>query len=208
MIKPSESLELVKRLKSIADTGLVFAENEYDRERYEELRSISLQLLQGLSDTPLAVLSNFFLPVTDYPTVKVDVRGFVLNEQNEILMAQESVDGKWTIPGGWADIGYTPTEVALKEIEEETGLHCKVNRLLAIYDKRCHSHPPQPFYIYKLIFHCKVVSGSLKPGFDMKDAGFFSIDALPELSEDRIVRSQLEQLYTLATTDIVKVHFD
>lgn len=106
-MKEDQPLELVKQIKALADTGLVYAEDEYDRERYVELREISLKLLSNVSNQPLTILNDFFMPEKDYPTVKVDVRGFVLNERNEILLAKERVDGKWTIPGGWADIGYT-----------------------------------------------------------------------------------------------------
>jgi len=108
-MKEDQPLELVKQIKALADTGLVYAEDEYDRERYVELREISLKLLSNVSNQPLTILNDFFMPEKNYPTVKVDVRGFVLNERNEILMAKEQVDGKWTIPGGWADIGYTPS---------------------------------------------------------------------------------------------------
>jgi len=142
-----QNLELIKRIKALADTGLVYAQDEYDRERYEELRELSLKLLSNVSNQPLTVLNDFFMPENEYPTAKVDVRGLVLNDKNEILMAKEQVDGKWTIPGGWADIGYTPSEVVVKEIKEETGLYCTADRLLAVFDKRKHPHPPQPFYV-------------------------------------------------------------
>lgn len=160
-----------------------------------------------LSNQPLKVLQNFFLPEKDYPTVKVDVRGFILNELDEILMAKERIDGKWTIPGGWADVGDSPGEAVLKEIKEETGLDAEVVRLLAIYDKRCHPHPPQPFYIYKIMFFCKITGGELKHGFDMQGADFFPLDELPELSTDRILESQLKQLFKLVK-DKAEVYFD
>lgn len=203
-----EQLTLIKRLKSLAETGLVYVEDDYARERYEELREISLQLMGGLTNKPFKTLDSFFLREKDYPTVKVDVRGFVLNEDDQILMAKESVDGKWTIPGGWADIGDTPTEAVVKEIREETGLDAEVVRLLAIYDKRCHDHPPEPFYIYKLMFLCTITGGNLQHGFDMKGADFFSLTGLPELSEPRILESQLKQLFQLAKSDNQSVHID
>ena len=207
-MKESQNLEFIKRIKALADTGLVYSEDEYNRERYVELREISLQLLANISKQPLTILNDFFMPERDYPTVKVDVRGFVLSEDNEILMAKEQVDGKWTIPGGWADIGYTPSEVVVKEIEEETGLTCSVDRLLAVYDKRMHPHPPQPFYIYKLVFLCKMEKGKLKHGFDMDGAAFFKLDNLPEISKDRILKSQLHQLYRMVIDANNKVYFD
>lgn len=202
-----KQLDLIKRIKSLADTGLVYAEGAYDIDRYEEIKAISFEMMSQVTDQPVTVLKDVFLPVTEYPTVKVDVRGFVLNENDEILMAKESVDGKWTIPGGWADIGDTPSEAVLKEIREETGFDAEIIRLLAIYDKRCHPHPPEAFYIYKIMFLCKIKGGELKHGFDMEGADFFPLDDLPELSKDRILESQLVHLFEL-TKKNVDVYFD
>nr|WP_299340217.1 NUDIX hydrolase [Allomuricauda sp.] len=203
-----KQLNLVKRLKAIADTGLIYTEGSYDKERYEELQDISLKLLAHLGNTPFTVIKDFFMPQEDYPTPKVDIRGFVLNEVDEILMAKEGVDGKWTIPGGWADVGSTPSEIAVKEIWEETGIKTRVNRLLGVYDKQVHPHPPEPYYIYKIIFLCEVTGGELRPGFDMLGAQFFPLDKLPPLSEDRILKTQIEQLFRLAKSDASEVYFD
>ncbi|WKX77735.1 NUDIX hydrolase [Zobellia laminariae] len=92
-----KELEQIKRIKALAEMGLVYAEDEYNRERYEELKQIALELMASVANQPLSILENFYMPVTDYPTPKVDVRGFVLNEKNQVLMAKESIDGKWTI---------------------------------------------------------------------------------------------------------------
>ncbi len=207
MTTPNE-LELIKRVKALSEIGMVYAVNGYDRERYEELRQISLKLMERISGQSLKVLEDFFMPAVDYPTVKVDVRAFVLNQEGQILMAKESVDGKWALPGGWADVGDTPSEAVIKEILEETGLTAEVQRLLAVYDKKCHAHPPQPFYVYKMVFLCKVDGGTLNPGFDMQAAAYFSLDQLPELSEDRILESQLEHLFQLTKNNGVEVYFD
>ncbi|MDB4291981.1 NUDIX hydrolase [Maribacter sp.] len=202
------TLENLKRLKALADTGLVYSENGYDKERYGQIKQIAMALIAEVTDTPIEKLTDFFLPVKEYPTVKVDVRGFVLNEKDEILMAKESVDGKWTIPGGWADIGDTPSEAVVNEIKEETGLDAEIVRLLAIYDKRCHPHPPEPYYIYKLLFLCKTTGGELKHGFDMQGAAYFPLDSLPPLSEDRILESQLKHLFALTKKKEVAVYID
>ena len=203
-----QQLNSIKRLKAIAETGLIYSQNDYDSERYQELLDISKTLMAQIADRPITALDNFFVPKEDYPTVKVDVRGLVLNEKDELLMAQEGEDNKWAIPGGWADIGDTPKEAIIKEIREETGLHTKVERLLAVYDKRCHPHPPQPFYIYKMCFLCKVVGGELRSGFDINGTQWASLNELPELSEDRILESQLKQLYKLAKQPQANTYFD
>lgn len=106
----------------MADTGLLYCQNEFDKERYEELSELSQQLMSAILSTPIDVITNSFSPVKDYPTPMVDVRGFILNTQNEILLVQEKSDMRWSIPGGWADIGLSPTENVLKEIHEESGL--------------------------------------------------------------------------------------
>lgn len=199
---------MIKRIKAIAETGLVYAKDGYDRERYTELREISLLMLSKLSNRPVETLEGFFLPPLDYPTPKVDVRGLVLNAKGEVLMVRERVDGKWTLPGGWADIGYSPAEGIVKEIGEETGLKATVVRLLAIYDKRCHPYPPQPFYVYKMGFLCKAISGTLESGFDMGGVDWFALDDLPPLSEDRILEKHIRQLYDLAMGPEKGVYFD
>lgn len=203
-----EQLNIIKQIKAISETGLVYATDPYARERYEELKQISLKLMAHMADSSIEVLQDFFMPEKDYPTPKVDVRGFVLNDKDEILMAKESVDSKWTIPGGWADIGNTPSEIAVKEIQEETGIETEAVRLLAVYDKQVHPHPPEPYYIYKLIFLCRIVGGELKAGFDMLGADFFSLDNLPELSTDRILEDQLKHLFKLTKSMDYEVYFD
>lgn len=203
-----EQLNLIKRIKAISETGLVYAKDDYDRERYEELQQISLNLMSHTGNIPIEVLQDFFMPQKDYPTAKVDVRGFVLNDKDEILMAREGIDGKWSIPGGWADVGNTPSMVAVREIEEETGIRTKAVRLLGVYDKQVHEHPPEPFYIYKLIFQCEIIGGELKPGFDMLDAAFFPLDKLPELSEQRILESQLKDFFKMVKSNASEPYFD
>lgn len=188
----SIQLEKIKRLKALADGGLVYSENQYDIERFEEMRSLSLELMSEVSNQTLKSLKDFYMPVTDYPTPKVDVRGFIFNKNKEILLVKESIDGKWSLPGGWGDVGFTPSEVVVKEIQEETGLNAKVIRLLAVYDKKCHPHPPEPYYVYKLVFLCKVTTENINTSFDIEDARYFPVSELPPLSENRILSTQIE----------------
>jgi ADP-ribose pyrophosphatase YjhB (NUDIX family) len=205
---PNELLEEIKRLTSIADVGLLYCNNDYDRERYAEVKETSLRLLGQLSGHDIEALKQTFPLVKDYPTVKIDVRAFVLSPDNKVLMARESVDGKWSIPGGWADIGDSPAETAAKECREETGIEVIPKRLLAVYDKKKHNHPAEPFHIYKLMFHCEPVSSTLKKGFDVLDVGYFDINNLPELSTVRILKSQIEHLYKKVTSSDWETYFD
>ena len=191
-------LNTFKKIKALAETGLVYAQNGYEVERNQELVNLSQELISAIAQQPIKALDKFYLPPKEYPTPKVDVRALILNDDDQILMAKEKMDGRWSIPGGWADIGHSPSEVIIKEVEEETGLISEVIRVLAIYDKRCHPHPPQPWYVYKIMFLCKMTGGELRGNFDIEEANWFSIDNLPPLSEDRILASQIEKLFHLA----------
>jgi ADP-ribose pyrophosphatase YjhB (NUDIX family) len=204
----SELLTLITQLRSVADTGLLYAKNEYDIERYTELRHLSIQMLDKVTGFGEDTISVLFPQAKDYPTAKVDVRGILLSADNKILLAQESADGKWSLPGGWADIGYSAKEVIVKEFQEETGLTVVPEKLLAVFDKKMHPHPPQPFYVYKMVFHCRAMSSVINKGFDVLDVQYFDINQLPELSEDRILKSQIELLYEKILSGDTSVYAD
>lgn len=207
-----EFLIHLQRLKNIADIGLLYAKDGYDTERYEELRDMSLKMMSHLTNTPLSILSNFYAKETDYPTPKVDVRAFVLNEKKEVLLVREQADGLWSLPGGWADIGFTASEVVVKEVKEETGLDVEATQLLAVFDKKCHPHPPQSFYVYKIIFLCKNLNinglHEFYKGFDVLDIGFFAVENLPPLSENRILASQIKMLFEHIESGNTEAIFD
>ena len=190
-----ELLNNVNRLKALADTGLIYASNEYDRERYTELQELSFQLLSTISGHSIDHLKGCFPLVKDYPTAKVDIRGMVLSPDKKILFVKESLDGKWSLPGGWADVGFSPKEAIVKEFKEETGLIVNPQRLLAVFDKKMHAHPPQACYVYKMVFYCEAISSQIEKGFDVLDVQYFGIEELPELSEDRILKTQVELLF-------------
>lgn len=192
-----------QRLQALAQAGLAFTSNAYDRERYEEVRAISVSLLQELTEEKLEKIIRVFANEEGYPTPKVDIRAVVVRDDREILLVSEKGDqSRWTLPGGWADIGYTPFEVAAKEVREETGLIVRPMRLLALFDKKLHPHPPQPWYVYKAFVQCEVESGSLlQETTETKGARWFTTDELTSLnlSYDRVTLSQLETIYKLAS---------
>ena len=124
-----EILNLIKKNIALADMGAAYAHNPFDKERYEELKGINTKLLSLISDKSLESIVDFYAPVKEYITPKIEIRGLLLNERNEILMVKEKLDpGKWAIPGGWADIGFSPSEVIIKEMKEETGLNVRAKK--------------------------------------------------------------------------------
>lgn len=188
-------LDYAKRLKTIAHLGLTYAGNEYDIERYKELEQLSLEMMNMATVQPVEMLSAYFQDKKEYITPKVDIRAVIFNDQQEILLVKEKADGKWSLPGGWADIGLSPAEVAVKEVLEETGFTVKPKKLLAILDKRCHPHPPQLDYVYKIFIQCEVSSGEHTSAFDILDIDFFAQNAIPELSLDRVLPVQLDLMF-------------
>ncbi|MBL0742487.1 NUDIX hydrolase [Chryseolinea lacunae] len=201
-------LTLVERIKSIADVGLLYAKDPYDRERYSELQEITHAFHHTLTGVDIDTLKQLYVPAKDYPTAKVDIRGLLLAPDNKVLLVKESADGKWSLPGGWADVGYSPREVIVKEFKEETGLDVSAERLLALFDKKMHPHPVQPFYVYKVAFLCRALSHEIQKGFDVLDVQYFDMQNLPELSSDRILKSQLEILFKHAMATNTSPYFD
>jgi ADP-ribose pyrophosphatase YjhB (NUDIX family) len=187
-------LLLARKLQSIAQAGLTYSENPYDINRYEQLQQLTAEILHHYTGMEMDKITVLVKSEKGYLTPKVDVRGVIFRE-NEILLVRERIDGKWSIPGGWADVGFTPFEVAEKEIWEETGLTAKALRLLAVLDKKCHDHPPDLFHVYKLFILCKETGGALSGGLETSDVNFFTQDKLPPLSKNRITREQINLLF-------------
>lgn len=192
-------LALAQRLQAIAQTGLYFTESDYDRERYQEISDLSVSIMENLSGEPIEKITTLFASERDgYQTPKVDIRAVVFDQQGKILLVKEREDGRWSLPGGWADVGKTPKEVAVKEVREEAGIEVTAGRVIGIFDKRCHGHPPEAWYVYKIFIHCEA-SGSHEIGAhtstETTEVGYFAEDELPPLSLCRNMPSQIIQMF-------------
>jgi ADP-ribose pyrophosphatase YjhB (NUDIX family) len=129
-------------------------------------------------------------------------------KENQILMVQEKIDGCWSLPGGWADIGYSAKEVVVKEVREEAGIEVKPLQLLAVWDKKHHPHPPSPYYTYKMFILCEIVSGEIAKGMETLDVRFFGQHELPELSVERNTQSQIQSMFEFLKNPAKEVLFD
>ncbi len=179
-----EIIDIARRVQAIAQAGLHFAENDFDRERYDELRDLSVSLMLAVSDVSPEKIAGLFTNETGFQTPKVDVRAVVIRDE-KILMVREKIDGKYALPGGFADINLSPSQVAVKEVREETGLEVRFNRVMAIIDTDYHSFPPLPYHYYKLIMLCDLIGGEMRDSIETTGADFFAFDQLPPLSEER-----------------------
>ncbi len=195
--KEEELLEISGRIRALAQNGLTYSQNGYDTERYGELYDLADRMASIVTGHPEAQIGQCFVKLTgEYVTPKVDVRAVVFDGQGRLLLVRESDDGLWSLPGGWADVGFSPKEVAVKEVHEETGLLVEAVRLLALIDKRCHaSHPPALHYVYKLFILCEITGGGFTDTFDILDKGFFGRDNLPPLSTNRVTPEQIELMF-------------
>lgn len=191
----NELLILAKRVQAIAESGLHYTESDWDIDRYKELEKIVMEMISKITDQPLEVIKVALPDRYGYKTPKIDVRAVLINPENEILLVKERVDSRWSMPGGWCDIGFTPKEVAEKEAKEEAGISLQAGRLIALLDKKCHDHPEDLHYTYKIFIECKAEDYSIKTGMETLDVGFFKQDQLPELSTPRNTRSQINSMF-------------
>ncbi|MBI5639199.1 MAG: NUDIX hydrolase [Nitrospirae bacterium] len=183
-----------KQLQAIAQTGLTYCRDAFDIERYEQVREIAAEIAAVHSDMEPKFIRNLFASEQGHATPKVDVRGAIFKDES-ILLVKERLDGKWTLPGGWADINESPGEAVVREVFEETGYETRAVKLLAIFDRNRHGHTPYPFNAYKLFFMCEMLGGIPSQSMETAGSAFFGEDELPDLSLPRITRSQIIRMF-------------
>ncbi|MGC4050116.1 MAG: NUDIX hydrolase [Paludibaculum sp.] len=188
-------LTWVRQLQAIAQTGLTYAKDVYDIERYQTLRQLSAEMAAagaGLSDSERIL--DLFSRDGGYATPKVDVRAAVFRE-NRILLVKEHEDGLWTLPGGWADVGDAPSQAAVREVKEESGYDVVATKIAAVFDRNLHGHPPIPFHAYKLYFLCDLVGGQPALSHETDAVDFFAEDRIPPLSLTRVTPALIAHLF-------------
>lgn len=188
-------LDWARRLQAIAQSGLAFTKDAYDRERYREVLRVAAELMAaGAADVPIETIAGVFSAQSGYATPKVDVRAAVFRDEG-ILLVKEREDGGWTLPGGWADVGDPPSVAAVREVKEESGYDVVARKLVMVYDRDRHGHPPHLFHIYKLFFLCELVGGEATTDHEIAEVGFFGKDRLPPLSLTRITPAEIALLF-------------
>lgn len=188
-------LTWARQLQAIAQTGLTFTNDVYDQERYQAIRRIAAEMAAegaGIQDSNRIL--TLFQHETGYSTPKVDVRAAVFR-CNRILLVKEHEDGCWTLPGGWADIGDSPSMAAVREVKEESGYEVVATKIAAVFDRNKHNHPPFPFHAYKLYFLCDLVGGAPAISHETDAVDFFPEDALPPLSLTRVTPAIIAHLF-------------
>jgi ADP-ribose pyrophosphatase YjhB (NUDIX family) len=200
-------LRWAERLQAIAQTGLTYARDPYDLDRYRELRAIAVEIVAGHLDLPLEGAGAGFAAGSGYPTPKVDVRAAVFRD-GRLLLVRERAIARWSLPGGWADLGQSPGEVAARETLEESGFLVRPVKLLAVLDKSRHRHPPAVDYVYKLFIRCALEGGEAQTSHETDAVGFFGPDELPELEPGRVTREQVRRVFEHEADPSLPTDFD
>lgn len=200
--------EALKRLRAIAQTGLTYTSDPYDRDRYRELEEISLTLLARLLDATPEVVRSVYLPAAGYPTPKIDVRAGVF-DGDRVLLVREAADGRWTLPGGWGDEHESPRASIERETREESGYEVRAERLVAVKDRHLHPYTPKRLErIYKLFFLCGLAGGEAATSLETDGVGFFTVDDLPPLSLGRTLPADIEMLDAFRRAPDRPAYFD
>ena len=187
-------LEWVREIQAIAQTGLAFTRDPYDVERYERLRALAAEMAGG---DDVAAVAGLFAAQTGYATPKIDVRGAVFDAQGRILMVREVQDaGRWTLPGGWADVNFSPAENVVKEVREESGFDVRVVKCAAVWDRTRQGHEPQFFSAAKLFYVCEIVGGAARVSLETSEVAFFAEGDVPQgLSTGRVLPRQIGRMF-------------
>lgn len=190
-------LTWARELQAIAQTGLAFTRDPYDRERYEKLRALSARIFGAHTNAPVERIADLFAHEMGYATPKIEVRAAVFDDAGRLLMVRETADqGRWTLPGGWADVNLTPAENAMKEVREESGYEVTVTKLAAVWDRTRQGHPSSVFSCTKMFFLCDLVGGVAATGLETSEVRWFGEEELPEdLSLGRVMAHQIKRMF-------------
>jgi len=202
-------LDWARKVQAIAQNGLLFTRDPFDRERYAQLQDLVTAILASELDLSGEQVRKLWSHDEGYATPKVDVRGGVF-DADKVLLVRERSDGKWTLPGGWVDVNDAPAGAVEREILEESGYRARALKLAALVDKNnpAHGHPPGIHHIYKLLFVCELTGGAPATSNETDAVGFFPIDSLPPLSMGRTTPSQIQRLYRHHIEKALPTDFD
>ncbi|GHB11900.1 putative ADP-ribose pyrophosphatase YjhB [Salinicola rhizosphaerae] len=191
----SQWLSWAKRLSALAETGLHYCQDKFDRERYEEISALSREMMASLGAVPVERVALALGRGEGHVTPKIDVRAAIIDD-GKILLVKEKMDGRWTMPGGYAEVGVSAADNTVKEVWEEAGVRVTVSRLFALRHKARHAYPPDVLDFYKLFFLCERLDDApLDPGHEVHDAGYFSPHELPPLSEPRVIARDIADAF-------------
>ena len=199
-------LEWAKELQFLAQAGLTYTKDDFDKERFGRIRAIAAEMMSLQSGLPLERVKGLFCNETGFQTPKLDTRAAIF-AGNKILLVKEK-NGTWSMPGGWVDVMQTIRSNTIKEVREEAGLDVEAVRIIALQDRNKHNKPPYAYNICKVFVLCKVLGGSFEPNIETVESRYFGIDELPVLAEEKNTKEQIEMCFSAYRDENWQVEFD
>ncbi len=201
-------LEWAREIQQLSQTGLAFAVTEYEKQRYRRLTELSTEMIAHHTQLEKEEIEEVLMKQPGYATPKIDVRAAVINDKGKILLVKEVMDKKWAMPGGWADVGDIPSEVAIRESKEESGYDVKPKKVIGVFDANRSGRPLEFFHAFKIIFLCDLVGGEAATSEETDDVAFFSFDELPPLSQNRTNMKHINEIKDHLKDDKRPTFFD
>lgn len=199
-------IEWAREIYSLSQAGLTYSKNEFDLERYKRLQEITAEMIENQSGLSKESVLQSFSMQAGYVTPKIDVRGAIIRE-NKILLIQEKADGKWAMPGGWADLGDAPASVAEREVWEESGYRVKAEKVVAVIDAN-RIKPMEFYHAFKIIFLCKLIGGEPQISHETLAVDFFELNNIPSLSIYRTNENMLKEVFEHIKDPARPTYFD
>ncbi|MBM6820859.1 MULTISPECIES: NUDIX hydrolase N-terminal domain-containing protein [Clostridia] len=193
-------------IQSIAQCGLTYTKDVYDKERYEQLRNIAAEMLSYKTEIPVNKIKNLFCNEEGYQTPKLDTRAAIFKDGKILLVHEKS--GTWSLPGGWVDVLESIESNTIKEVKEEAGLDVIAKKIIAIQDRNKHNTPLYPYGVCKVFVQCDLIGGEFIENIETTEIGYFSLDNLPNLSNEKSNFEQIEMCFKAKEDENWIVVFD
>ena len=199
-------LSWAMELQSIAQCGLAYVKDVYDKERYERLRDIAAEMLSERSGIPLERVKDLFCSESGYQTPKLETRAAIFRE-GRILLVHERRGG-WSLPGGWVDVLESVGSNAVKEAREEAGVEVEAERIIALHDQQKRNNPPHAYGICKVFVLCRLLGGAFQENSETDDSGYFSLEDLPPLEHGKNTPEQIALCFRARADPHWQTRFD
>ncbi len=199
-------LHWAMELQSLAQAGLFYGKDVFDRERYTRIREISAEMLSHMTHIPVETVTGLFCNEIGYQTPKIDTRAAVFQD-GKILLVKER-DGRWSLPGGWCDMGLSVGENTVKEVQEEAGLDVAPEKVIAVQDRARHNQPDYAYSICKIFVQCRPLGGSFAENAETTDARYFAPEELPELAGEKNTAAQIQMCFDAYREENWKTQLD
>ena len=193
-------------LQSLAQAGLAYGRDAYDKERYARIRASSAEILAHMADLPVETVTELFCNETGYQTPKLDTRAAIFHD-GKILLVREN-DGRWSLPGGWCDVNVSVGENTVKEVREEAGLDVIPQQIIAVQDRAKHNLPVYAYGVCKIFVQCAAIGGQFMPNIETTESRYFPLDKLPPLAEEKNTAEQVALCFEAYQSDSWTVPFD